>query len=231
MDLLEIHKRIRLALNKDDVGYLTTQEIDRALDRAQLQEFRHLYGDDRKLPDSPLAYGMTLKIHSDLLPFKNVVEYNQQEYDPIANPFGTRPHGIMVFPPDYLYMVSLVTNQNVSVKIVSEDEIGIRLSSIIRRPTYFRPIAVIGASSGSRAQIFPDNNAYALKMYYLQRPAAPNFVGVVIGRVLQYDAANSTQMQWNDTSIDRIIERAIAILGENMQEDKIGGDNFQKAQA
>lgn len=236
MDLLEIHKRIRLAFNKDMTGYLLSQEIDRALDRAQLQEFRHLYGDDRKLPDMPVAYGITYKTHTDLLPFKRAILYNTASYNPQQNPYGTAPDGVLVFPEDLAFPVSLTTTAGQSVKLISEDEIGIRLSSSLRPPTVGRPVAVIGgpASSnafivtGQRAQFFPES-PHEGRLYYLKTPAVPNLVGTVQGRQFVYDQINSTQMEWNATALDRIIERAIAILGENMQEDKIGGDNYQKA--
>lgn len=236
MDLLEIHKRIRLTFNKDMTGYLLPEEIDRALDRAQIQEFRHLYGDDRKLPDSPLAYGMTLKIHADLLPFKRYVEYNSELYFPNTNPFGTAPRGVLFLPDDFVYLISMVTERGQSVKIVSEDEIGIRLSSVLRAPSATRPIAIIGGrsqqngfSTTSRIQLFPELGQSG-KLFYLKRPAAPELKGTILGRQFTYDPAGSTQLEWNDTAVDRLIERAIAILGENMQEDKLGGDNYQKAQ-
>lgn len=241
MDLFEIHRRIRLSLNKDDTGYLTSEEIDRALDRAQLQEYRHLYGDDRKLPQSPLAYGMTLKIHTDLLPFKRTIEFNNQTYNPNTNPTGTFPNGVIDLPIDYLYPVSMIsTYQNIkrSVKIVSEDEIGIRLSSVMRTPTFSRPIAVLGGRESSagidvtgidRIQLFPEGG-HNVTITYLKRPDTPKLIGLVENRKFTYYANLSTQMEWNDTAIDRIIERSIAILGENMQEDKIGNDNFQKSQ-
>jgi len=236
MDLLEIHNRIRLTFNKDMTGYLLPAEIDRALDRAQLQEFRHLYGDDRRLPDMPVAYGITYKVHTDLLPFKRAILYNSQEYNPQSNLYGTAPDGVLVFPQDLAFLVSITTSAGQSVKIISEDEIGIRLSSSLRPPTIARPVAVIGGpassnafiTTGQRAQFFPET-AHEGRLYYLKTPAVPNLVGTVQGRQFVYDTVNSTQMEWNATSLDRIIERAIAILGENMQEDKIGGDNYQKA--
>lgn len=238
MDLLEIHNRIRLTFNKDMTGYLLPAEIDRALDRAQLQEFRHLYGDDRRLPDMPVAYGITYKVHTDLLPFKRAILYNSQEYNPQSNLYGTAPDGVLVFPQDLAFPISMTTTAGQSVKIVSEDEIGIRLSSTLRPPTLARPIAVLGgpASSnsfiaiGQRVQFFPETGQNG-RLYYLKTPAVPHLAVEVSGRSVVYDEFSSTQMEWNATAIDRIIERAIAILGENMQEDKIGGDNYQKAQA
>lgn len=241
MDLLEIHRRIRLALNKDITGYLTSGEIDMALDRAQLMEVRHLYGDDRRLPNSPLAYGMTLKIHADLTPFKRAVAFNSNIYNEGSNATGTAPSGIMVFPADYLYPIAITVIDNSiprTVKIVSEDEIGLRLASTLRAPTASRPIAIIGGADVNgtflvtgkgRAQLFPEKG-YNATLYYLMRPQAPELKGTVNGRTFTYDRAGTTQLQWPDTAIDRVIERAIAILAENLQEGEIGNNNYNKAQ-
>lgn len=240
MDLLEVHRRIRLSLNKDLTGYLTPQEIDRALDRAQLAEMRHLYGDDRKLPNSPLAYGMTLKIHADLNPFKRAATFNSNTYNEGSNSLGTGPSGVMVFPPDYVYPIAItVIEDNVqrTVKVVSEDEIGLRLASQLRPPTANRPFAVLGGTDvhglslvagKNRAQLFPEKG-YTAVLYYLIRPLAPELKGVTSGRVFTYDRASTVQLQWPDTAIERIIERAIAVLGENMQENEIGNNNYNKA--
>lgn len=237
MDLLEIHRRIRLALNKDLTGYLTSEEIDRSLDRAQLMEMRHLYGDDRKLPNSPLAYGMTLKIDNDLMPFKRVVEYNDEVFNEGTNYFGTAPNGVMLFPQDYLFPITLmVVHESVkrTVKIVSEDEVAMRLTSVIRPPTAARPIAILGGLSASgfinnRAQLFPERG-YIAEFHYLYRPPVPELKGTLNGRVFTYDRVGTTQLLWADTAIDRIIERAIAILAENLQEGEIGNNNYNKAQ-
>lgn len=230
MDLLEIHRRIRLALNKDTTGYLSPEEIDRSLDRAQLMEIRHLYGDDRRLPNSPLAYGMTLKIHADLTPFKKAANFQP----------NSGPPGVLVFPSDYLFPIALtVLHDNIprTVKIVSEDEIGIRLSSVLRSPSVSRPIAIIGGTFDETlliapkgiAQLFPESQ-YNATLYYLKRPNAPELKGTVNGRVFTYDRASTVQLEWPDTAIDRIIERAISILSENLQEGEIGNNNYNKAQ-
>jgi hypothetical protein len=240
MDLLEIHRRVRLALNKDITGYLSPEEIDRALDRAQLMEMRHLYGDDRKLPNSPLAYGMTLKIHADLTPFKRSVNFTTGTYNESSNTLGTGPAGVMVFPQDYLYPIAITVKDSGverTVKIVSEDEIGIRMASALRPPTASRPIAVLGGTDVSgisfvagknRAQLFPER-AYTATLYYLSRPAIPELKGTTSGRVFTYDRVSTVQLQWPDTAIDRVIERAIAILAENLQEGEIGNNNYNKA--
>lgn len=240
MDLLEIHRRIRLSLNKDLTGYLSPEEIDRALDRAQLAEMRHLYGDDRMLPNSPLAYGMTLKIHADLTPFKRAATFNLNTYNEGSNSLGTAPSGVMVFPADYLYPIAITIVDNGiprTVKIVSEDEIGLRLASTLRPPTSSRPIAIIGGTDVSgaffvagkgRAQLFPEKG-YAATLYYLMRPQVPALKGSINGRVFTYDRVSTVQLQWPDAAIDRIIERAIATLAENLQEGEIGNSNYNKA--
>lgn len=236
MDLFEVHKRIRQAFNKDMSGYLTSEEIDRALDRAQLQEFRHLYGDDRMLPNAPLSYGMTLKIHTDLNPFKKSFVFNQNTYSPTANPAGTGPSGILILPNDFVFFISIRrTSPDAPIKLISEDEIAHRISSTLRGPTSARPIAIInGPSDGAgfepgrtRLQIFPQAPIQGT-IHYLSRPKAPLLAGTLSGRTFQYNVSGSTQLQWTDTAVDRIIERALSILGETLR-DEIGADNYKKA--
>jgi hypothetical protein len=236
MDLFEVHKRIRQAFNKDMSGYLTAEEIDRALDRAQLQEFRHLYGDDRMLPNAPLSYGMTLKIHTDLNPFKKSFVFNQNIYNQTTNPTGTGPSGILILPSDFVFFISIRrTAPDAPIKVISEDEIAQRLSSTLRGPTFARPIAIInGPSDGAgfelgrtRIQIFPQAPVQGI-VHYLSRPRAPLLAGTLSGRTFQYNVNGSVQLQWADTAIDRIIERALSILGETLK-DELGPDNYKKA--
>lgn len=230
MDLNVIHEHIRQSFNKDMGGYLTPAQIDRALDRAQMEEFTHLYGDDRKMPMPPVAYGVTYKVHIDLQPFKQEFTFTTDTYVAGTNPNGTGPSGIVTLPSNFMYITGMTTAMK-PVKFVSEDELPHRLSSTLRGPTYDRPIAILSGLSADnlrRIQIFPQQ-AYSGTVYYLSRPPAPSWQGTVSGRTVAYNATASTQMLWNDSAIQRIIQRAIALLGETMR-DELSITNYQKAQ-
>jgi hypothetical protein len=229
MDLDIIHKQIRQAFNKDQGGYLSPGQIDLALDRAQIQEFTHLYGDDRKMPMPPVAYGATYKIHIDLQPFKDSLKFSTGNYNESLTPMGSGPTGIVTLPSDFLYLTGMQV-ENRPVKFISEDELPHRLGSILRGPTVARPIAILSEASTSghrRIQIFPEQ-PFNGEVFYLRRPPAPYWQGTIAGRSVTYNQTNSTQMLWNDTAIERIIQRTIALLGETMRED-LAITNYQKA--
>jgi hypothetical protein len=116
------------------------------------------------------------------------------------------------------------------VKFISEDELPHRLTSVLRMPTATRPIAILSESSTSghrRIQIFPER-PFEGEVYYLKRPPVPYWQGTINGRTVTYNATNSTQMPWNDSAMVRVIQRAIALLGETMRED-LAISNYQKA--
>lgn len=230
MDLNVIHQQVRQSLNKDMGGYLTPEQIDRALDRAQMEEFIHLYGDDRKMPMPPVAYGVTYKVHLDLQPFKQEFTFTTDTYVSGTVPEGSGPDGVVTLPSNFLYITGMRTG-NRPVKFISEDELPHRLSSVLRGPTSDRPVAIISSSSSDssrRIQIFPQQG-YAGTVYYLSRPQVPSWQGTISGRSVTYSEATSTQMLWNDAAIQRVIQRAIALLGETMR-DELAITNYQKAQ-
>lgn len=110
MDLKEIHDHILLRANKDQSGYFTHDEIDQALDYAQMAYFNRLFGSPATYqPGRHVAtpgYGTTQKIHDDLSPFKTVIKYNNEKIT-ATNARGTSPGGVAVMPTNYLHMVAM----------------------------------------------------------------------------------------------------------------------------
>ncbi len=74
MTIKEIHDFIVFVLNKEASGYVSHEDIDSALDRAQLSKFTELYSNPKLnqpgRPIPPVAYGMNQKIVDDLRRFK-----------------------------------------------------------------------------------------------------------------------------------------------------------------
>lgn len=236
MELKNVHELVALHYNKQQGGYLQPQVIDLALDEAQLEEFRFLFGDERR-STGVAGQGSTYKISATLEPFKTKYTFNSQDYNNSTNPEGTGPTGIIVLPMDYYYISpDILINSKFRCKLVSEDELGERLNSSIRMPTFSYPLAVIGSkkvvnqfdvSKYRRIQLFPEKGFDGYLFYY-RRPIAPQFVGTVSGRTLVYDPVKSVQLEWDDIATMRIIERAVAILGEYSRELDINNINTQK---
>lgn len=239
MDLKVIHDNILFELNKSIGGYMTPAEIDKALDRAQMEEYRYLIGDERTIqPGRPVAtpsYGQLMKTSADLQPFKKTITFTSANYNGVNN--GTGPDGIIVLPPDFLYPNAIVlSQQNKRVKIVSENELSFLLESTILAPTLSRPIAVLGnvgtfvnnlPVSAQKIQMFPASGNSGT-LYYFARPKAPNYVETITGRNRVYNASQSTQMEWSDVAIGRIIERALKICATHLKDGDTLTINTQK---
>jgi len=243
MDLLKIHDAVRNDLGgKDRTAHLTPEEIDAALDRAQMREFRYLIGDERGYqqgrPQPTVAYGMSRKIETVLNSFRVKVRGSTGDYHPVERPHYNGPDGIQVLPDDFEYMLSIVLRNEKSgrVKLIDEDELWSVMDSEIVAPTSDHPVAILAGAGGTvnshdinnhKIQYFPEEGIY-VTYWYLRRPAAPSMSYTMSGRTFTYDSAASTQMEWPDLHIERIIQRAVALLSKNMQRRDITVSEIQE---
>lgn len=229
MDLKEIHDRIDFEISKEIDSYVSPEQKDLALDAAQLKAYSFLLGNESEanpqLALSRTGYGMNQKIHNYLSPFKAIQVYNTNNFTN-ANLYGVGPDGVIVLPEDFVYLTGIYNSANKRIKIVNEDELADNLNSEIVRPTTTMPIGIFGGKGGQingteignkrKIQLFP-NSALAVNIYYLRRPARPNFVYTNTNRVITYDVGSSTQMEWDDIAIEQlIIPRALEIIGMNL---------------
>jgi hypothetical protein len=233
MDLKEIHDRIDFEISKEIDGYVSPEQKDLALDAAQKKAFSFLLGNEvefsPQVPLSKTGYGKHQKIHNYLSPFKEEIEYNGSDYT-LSNLLGTGPDGVIVMPENFLYLTGIYTSGRKRIKIVNEDELADHLDSEILRPTSTIPIAIFGGKGGTingvsiegkrKLQLFPQTRL-ALTAYILRTPAKPRFYYTMNGRIVQYDAALSTQMEWDDIAIEQlIIPRALEIIGMNLSDQE-----------
>lgn len=207
MTIQDIHNFILLLLNKHNTGYSTPSEIDDALDRAQIWYFNRVYGNIEEYqpgrPSPRVAYGMTIAVHDHLAPFKNI--YTS----------ASTSTGLVTLPSDYMHLIH-VSNYNVSVPVLSEDELSYRMSSYIAAPTSNEPVAII--SGKGKVQLYPKQQYSTLEIHYLERPAKPVFGFTQSGRTITYDSGTSTQMEWNEPALNAIIMRAVQYLGVNLED-------------
>lgn len=207
MTIQEIHNFILLLLNKHNTGYVTPEEIDSVLDRAQMWYFNKLVGNiEEYQPGRPIArvaYGMTSTIHDHLAPFKGI------------STSASNSSGVVSLPSDYMYVISVRKNSS-SVPIISEDELGIRLESYIFAPSSTEPVALI--SGKGQVKLYPEEVHSSLSIDYLSRPAKPVFGYTQSGRTITYNSGTSTQMEWNEPALNAIIMRAVQYLGVNLED-------------
>jgi len=212
MTIKAVHDIILFYLNKAQQGYITHEEIDSVLDRAQLALFNQ-YHTNPKLPSNVAlsVYGDSQRIDDALSPFK-------------ANQTFVNQTSITV-PADYMHLLSLYTTtynstlgRNVynGVQILDEQELILRLESQIIPVNADDPIAVMAANN--TIQLFP-NTPQSGGYYYFRRPKAPLFFYTVSGRVITHTPQQPTSqdLEWREFDISNIICIALSYYGLNIK--------------
>lgn len=226
MDLKVIHDEIRERLSKEITGHLKPSDIDRALDLAQLDLFNMLTGSFRDYQRGKpvrLYFSSTQRLNDALSPFK--IKETFQKVDTAG--------GIVPLESDFITLISIAVStlaneyRDISpppyttpsfkqVKIYDENEIYERLDSYLVSPNEYEPIALIN-SKATGIQLFPEQG-YSGLYWYLKRPDIPEYAYTMSGRAYVYDQSGSTQLEWYDTEISRIIDKAITYLAGGLKD-------------
>lgn len=218
MNINDVHNVILFYVNKAQQGFITHEEIDLVLDRAQMTLFDQ-YHTNPKLPAKAQTelYGESQRIDDALSPFKSKYTFNA----------GATPSGVITLPSDYMHLLSLYTTvfnaqlgRNVysAVQVMAEDELIERLESQVIPVSADDPVAIM--NSQNRIQLFPETPATGA-IYYFRRPVNPKFAYTQAGRVITYDAANSVQLEWREMDINNIIVIALQFYGLNLTSQEI----------
>jgi hypothetical protein len=218
MDIKVIHDTVLFYLNKEQNGYVTHEEIDEVLDRAQMVLFNQ-YHTNPKLPAQAQAnvYGESQRMDDALSPFKASYTLNA----------GTTPGGLITLPAGYMHLINLYTTtfnsqlgRNVysGVQMLSEEELVERLESQVIPVTSEDPVGIM--LSQNRIQLYPATTATG-QVNYFTRPVKPVFAYTQVGRVITYNQAGSTQMLWKDMDINNIISTALSYFGLNFSSQEV----------
>lgn len=216
MDLNEVYTLLNFYINKEQGGWYSPEELTLIVDRAQRVLFNSYY----------IKYATSQRLDDALAPFK--VDY---QFTLI-----TTPNGLIDTPADYLNLLAIYTyvtgSDNITrkrpVEIVNEKVVINRLNSQVVPVTVNDPIGLI--KENWDIQLYPDQPAAGI-MVYLRQPVAPVYdYSVVSGRVIVYNQAGSTQLEWSDKDIHTIILLALNGLGINLSEGDILQWSEQKIQ-
>lgn len=217
MNIKEIHDVIYFYLNKAQQGFVSHEEIDSVLDRSQMAIFNRYHANPMiyTIPGrkESFGYGDSQRMDDALSPFKASYTFTTSD----------TPGGVITLPTNYMHLIALQTTQFVTslgrnvvnpVQVLAEDELIERLESQVLPVTLFEPICIMNAQK--KIQLFPEQPQSG-KVYYFKRPAVPKFAYTQSGRTVTYDAANSTQLEWNEADINNVISEALAYYGLNLQ--------------
>lgn len=198
-NIQQIYDLIEFIVRKSRGTFLTIPQAMSVLDSGQLDAFTEYF----KL------YADNQEIHDALDQFK------------VYQPFTSATDGSVAYNSDYLHLLAgvfTVSGSTVNkVRFVQTDEWPDAITNQLRPVSLSAPIA-LDASAGF--QLYPQSQqtgAYS----YLRRPATPVYDYTQVGRVITYNAAGSTQLEWLDVYIDNVIARALKYVGVNMDEQAI----------
>lgn len=189
-----IHNLITFIERKQTGVYHSHEEIDAALNAGQLEFVKESYKNkDYDALDLIKVSGFALT--SDTV-------------------------GKVTYPSDFLYQLTVFAGTlpaPIPIREVEEDELPDAILSQLRPISTAKPIYVDTARG---ITIFPQT-VYPVILYYFRLPATPKYGYLQTGRVITYDPTSSTQLEFYDIFIDRIIAKALAYLGINTSEDDV----------
>jgi len=234
----KVHDRVNYLIKKNKWAYASPQEIDLALDMAQLDLFSYYYGDPSKYkygrPIPPVAHGQNQKLHDSLSPFLKPWTLDG------ANGFNELPSDYVHLDSAYLIDYSTTPDTYIPLKLVSNDKVAFRSNSQMMpvKDTSDFSHAFISLtpdfSTGTNGlQLYPRESPAPLIpiAYYLSRPTAPVYSYTQSGRTITYVEASSVDLLWSDDDINnQIIPRAMQYIGINLEDNNLFQAGQIKAQ-
>lgn len=196
----DIYNLMLFIIRKERGSFLKVSQAMSYLDAGQLEKFEEdfkQYKDNQTISDSLSVFKVT----------------NFQ--------FTSSASGATTFLPDYMHFLDgffTVTGSTINkCTQFNEDEKADALTNQLRQISTSNPYY---ENITNGLQLYPQviqTGFYS----YLRRPATPVLSYTQVGRVVTYDSATSTQLEWRDNYIDNIISRALAYVGINFNEDKV----------
>lgn len=146
--------------------------------------------------------------------------------------------GKFTTPTDYLYLSAMYVNTyNVNkrgdvypktnpIEVVSDNELGNRLSSMFETPTRQRPIAV---EYDDEMQLYP-YNVGVIDLVYIKDPADPTWAFTVSGNVQIYDSGNSVDFEISEQLRNDLVYKICQYFGVTVQQaDLVQASQILKA--
>ena len=209
MTLEEAYNFLNFWIGKHLGGWYPPEELDDITDRGQMAYFS----------DCILKYGTSQRLRDTLSPFKDTYTFAAVD----------SPVGVVTIPPSknmlhFLDLYVTFTDANAAfpmeeVPFPNEVERTRRLRSQTGPVTASSPI---GEWAGDGViQLWPKvaNQGTAS---FLRRPVKPNFVySLISGRVIVYDNASSTNLEWKEQDLNAVLLKTLSTLGINLKAEDI----------
>jgi len=228
MNLGELYKFINFIADKEVSGQtMTPEQFNLNLKAVNLEMLKLKIGlPEEYQPGMPLpkqALEITQKITEDIRPFK--VWYGGPDYPQL--PIDS--YGRSTFPSDYAYPSSIrhkrYTNTGCSaydkeynsLEILFDDQIGDRLANSIKMPTVKDPVCVFYSDY---IQFYP-TTLTSVDFTYIRKPVTPIFGYTLVDDVPVYNAATSTELEWDEILHVDIARMILSKVGINLKDAEI----------
>jgi hypothetical protein len=209
MDLQEYHDTLNFYINKYQGRYYTPDELDKVLDNGSLSLFSELRP----------KYATSQRMQDAMAVFLDTYDFNTTNSISGTTVVPSNVDFIALLSIDIWYDISGRGRIYEPVSIMNKDEKSIRLRSQIDPVTETNPVAEVIAPRYYR--IYP-LQGYNGTVTFFRRPVAPHFAYTTIsGRVIVYDPANSTQLEWGDDFAQSVILKALETIGINISDQEI----------
>ena len=211
MTIDEVHKFANFIIRQSNSGvYVSPAEMDMVLNKAQIQYFNKLYGNqndyryDRPVPR--ISHAVTEKISNSLSPFL------------VSNSVSADVNGQIAAPSNLFQTVSISKNINgvpYEVTRVEQDRVANNLTSYYDAPSDEFPIYT---QLSDKFQFYPATSGGSYDFKYLKEPDEMEWgYNIVNGRPV-YAASASVDPEWKDTDINEIIYLALSYIGVNIKD-------------
>lgn len=228
MTVDEIKNFVEYIANKEQSGEsLSPMEFNRLLKTSAIDFTRFLYGaiEGYKQGDvSPtISYENTQYITDALRALK------------VPLTLAVDVNGFANIPTDYAHVSSIrysyskpgkcptdpAITKTVSIEVVKDDKVGVRLGSALSAPRASRPICVFYKNT---IQFYPVNIA-SVVFTYLKTPATPVWGFTVSGDMPVYDPTSSTQPEFPEIFHLDICRIILGYMGINLRDNDLQSFN------
>ena len=207
MTIDAIHEFIKQKLNAVQSSYTTPAEIDRALNVAQLEEFRE--------------HIEIVSMFKDVRPTGTAQREKLRKAKQYLSPFLVKASvsadssGLATLPSDVEFL-NAARGPEYNIPIILEDQWINVITSDIVAPTADEPAAI--QNEPDKLQLFPEA-AFDFTINYYRKPIDVAWGFTNSGRNAVYDSGSSTQPEWKERSLVNIIHKALQHLGVQVRSE------------
>ena len=202
-NIWDIYQSILFIVDKARNGYVSPEDVSRALDMSQqaiFQKYVALLREGSQMADEAL------------IPFNKKVVV------------ASDPSGLISYPNDFGFLTQLYKPTNGEYIIVEQmlhSELEYYTGSVLDPVSLFKPKCVV---EGTGIQLYP-RKPNTVELHYLSRPQQPVIGYTVTGNEAIYDPGASTQLEFNPNYWTEILQGALAYVGLNLKDQQLVNGN------